>query len=746
LSTRPAGDKARPPAAAPGRPERALPPSDGGPSAIDEPLLSPNWFRVADLRLQLRPGVQVAVHRTRGQTWTLLTDPVSGRHHRFNAAAQSLLRGCDGQRTLEALWSACLAEAGDDAPTQGETIRLMAQAFSANLLVGDIPPDAQALIHRQRQTRRRRRARLNPLAWRVGLWNPDALLERIAPAFGWLLAPLTRWVIGLLALLSLVGLLVQADALAQALGAQISAGEGRLLLLMWLAYPPIKALHEAAHALLTKLHGGRVSEVGVALLFLNPVPYVDASASAAFPRRGQRMAVAAAGIVVELLIAGAALAAWLALEPGLARDAALAVVGVAGLSTLLVNGNPLLRFDGYHVLCDAAELPNLALRSTRWWADVARRRLLWLGLPPMPVAPGERPWLVAYAPLSWLARLALSVALAAALAAWSAALGLLVLAYGLWGLLGQPLVAVLRWLARSPEAEGQRARTLALAATAATAVLAAVVAVPLPDRTSAPAVVWLPDDALVRLETEGQLQLLHKRDGEPVAAGEVIAQLDNPPLLLELQQARSALAQQRVERALKFELSAGALAVADDEIARLGAQVARLEQRVAALSVRARIAGRLVLDTARVRPGQHLGQGDLIAQVLPGGAPLVRALVRQEDADLVRQAAPEARVELAHADGGLLPARLLLAAPSGTLQLPSPALGEAAGGAVPLDPADQQGLTAREPRFQVDLALAEGTPAHVGARARVVFDHGQASLASLAWRGLRQAFLRHFER
>lgn len=712
----------------------------------DEPLLSPNWFRVAGLRPQLRPGVSVSVQRVRGQTWTLLTDPASGRHHRFNAAAHALLRACDGRQTLEAIWTARVAEAGDDAPTQGETIRLMAQAFGANLLVGDIPPDAQALIHRQRQTRRRRRARLNPLAWRVGLWNPDALLERIAPAFGWLLAPLARWVIGLLAVLALVGLLVQGEALARALGGQLAAGQGRLLLLMWLAYPPVKALHEAAHALVTKLHGGRVSEVGVALLFLNPVPYVDASASAAFPRRGQRVAVAAAGIVVELLVAGAALLAWLALEPGLARDLALAVVGVAGLSTLLVNGNPLLRFDGYHVLCDAAELPNLAQRSTRWWADLARRRLLWLPLPPMPAAPGERPWLIAYAPLSWVARGLLSVALATALAAWSAPLGLLVLAYALWGLLGQPLLAMLRWLARAPEAEGRRGRTAALAGAAAVGVLAAVVAVPLPDRTSAPAVVWLPDDALVRLETEGELQLLHRRDGEAVVAGEVIAQLDNPPLRLELQQARSALAQQRVARAQKFEQSAAALAVADDEIARLEAQVARLAQRVDALTVRTRTGGRLVLDAARVRPGQHLAQGELIAQVLPGGAPLVRALVRQEDVALVRQAGAEARVELAHGEGGLLPARLLLAAPGASLQLPSPALGEAAGGAVPLDPQDPDGLTAREPRFQFDLLLAEGTPAHVGARARVVFDHGRAPLASLAWRGLRQAFLRHFER
>ena len=139
-------------------------------------------------------------------------------------------------------------------------------------------------------------------------------------------------------------------------------------------------------------------------------------------------------------------------------------------------------------------------------------------------------------------------------------------------------------------------------------------------------------------------------------------------------------------------------------------------------------------------------QGELVAHVLPGGRPLVRALVRQDDVALVRTASGPVEVALAHGDGRVLTATLLQAAPGGTVQLPSPALGEAAGGPVPLDTHDTQGLTAREPRFQFDLLLAEGTPVHVGARARVEFHHGEASLATMALRGLRRAFLRHFER
>ena len=184
------------------------------------------------------------------------------------------------------------------------------------------------------------------------------------------------WGLACAAVLGVLLLALNAEAVAQATRAHFSSG--RMLLLMWLAYPVIKALHELAHAFAVKVHGGEVHEVGITLLFMTPVPYVDASASAAFPDKRQRIAVAAAGIVVEVLLATAALVLWLALEPGLLRDLAYAVIAVAGLSTLLVNGNPLLRFDGYFVAADALELPNLAQRSSRYWQVWAKRTLLGL--------------------------------------------------------------------------------------------------------------------------------------------------------------------------------------------------------------------------------------------------------------------------------------------------------------------------------------------------------------------------------
>jgi putative peptide zinc metalloprotease protein len=141
-----------------------------------------------------------------------------------------------------------------------------------------------------------------------------------------------------------------------------------------------------------------------------------------------------------------------------------------------------------------------------------------------------------------------------------------------------------------------------------------------------------------------------------------------------------------------------------------------------------------------------VAQGELIAQVLPAGAPLVRAVVRNEDIALVRERPGGVSVQLAQSAVGPLAATLEHAVPRASVRLPTPALGEPAGGSIAVDPSDASGKTAREPHFQFDLRLESGALAPIGARALVTFAHGQASASELIGRFVRRSFLRHFER
>ncbi len=131
--------------------------------------------------------------------------------------------------------------------------------------------------------------------------------------------------------------------------------------LIMCVYPIVKSLHELGHAYATKVWGGEVHEVGVMLLVFIPVLYVDASASAAFRQKHRRIVVGAAGIMVEMALAAIALIVWIYAAPGLGRTVAFNVILIGGVSTLLFNGNPLLRFDGYYIFSDLIEIPNLAI-------------------------------------------------------------------------------------------------------------------------------------------------------------------------------------------------------------------------------------------------------------------------------------------------------------------------------------------------------------------------------------------------
>ena len=116
--------------------------------------------------------------------------------------------------------------------------------------------------------------------------------------------------------------------------------------------------------------------MGVMLIVFMPLPYVDASWSSAFPEKGRRMFVGAAGIIVDILLASVALIVWALAEPGTVRAVAYNVIFVAGLSTLLLNGNPLLRFDSYYILADYLEIPNMADRANKYLGYLIKRYCL----------------------------------------------------------------------------------------------------------------------------------------------------------------------------------------------------------------------------------------------------------------------------------------------------------------------------------------------------------------------------------
>jgi putative peptide zinc metalloprotease protein len=639
---------------------------------------SERWYRMAGLRPRLRGAVRIHRHTYRGQVWHVLEDRASGRYHRFNAQAWRLIQRMDGQHTLDEIWESAQGPqtAGGEPPTQDELMQVLGTLHSADLVQMDVTPDLEELLQRrERMQRQRWLGRLaNPMAMRLPLFDPDAMLTRLLSAAGPLAGPagVVLWLAVVVP--ALLILPAHLDVFNAPSRDQLLA-TGNLLMLAVL-FPVIKALHELGHGLVCKALGGEVRETGFMVLVLYPVPYVDVSSSSAFEGKWSRMLVGAAGMLTEFFLAALAFYAWLLLEPGTARGVAWNVALLCSVTTLLFNANPLLRFDGYYILCDFIEMPNLALRANRHWQQLMERHVFGvLNTRPGHATAGERRWFLAYAPLAHAYRLIVTLGISlfvasqfffvgVALALWSVLQGLL------W-----PLFKGLKAVLSAPQFAAHAKRVRVVLTASALALGLGLFVLPVPHHTVAQGVLWLPERAIVRVASPGFAGRWLAQPGAVLQDGDAVLQMHEPALAAKL-----AVQHAKVEEAAgQVDAAWGrSLAKAEQLEQQLGherAALARLEDEAAHLTVRTQVAGTLLADAPGDLPGRYLRAGEVVGYLRMSSAPLVRLVVHQGEADAVRRDTRSVEVRLAHDGAPTWKATLARATPAAVTQLPSAALG-----------------------------------------------------------------------
>jgi putative peptide zinc metalloprotease protein len=707
-----------------------------------EPLFSTSWYRVAGITPRVRGHVQIHRHDYRGQIWYVLQDPSSGRFYRFSPAAYLVIGLMDGRRTVDEIWEAAATRLGDDAPTQDEIIQLLSQLHSADVLQCEVTPDAAEILKRRdRQTQQQRRARvLSPFAWRLPLVDPDVLLRALVPVA----RPFAGWLGFALWLAIVVPAAVLAafhwSALTENFVDRVLTPQS--LVILWLAFPLIKVLHELGHGIATRVHGGEVHDLGAMILVFTPVPYVDASAAWAFRSKWQRIAVGAAGMMVELLLAALALFVWVAAEPGLVRTIAYNTMLVAGVSTLLFNLNPLLRFDGYYILADLLEIPNLGQRANAYLGYLCERYLFGRREATVAAAtPGERTWFVAWGLASIVYRALVIVTILLVVAEWSLLIAVVFGAIGSVAWVVMPAVKGVRFVLTSPRLRTVRGRAATVSASILALVVLVLAGVPLPLRTESEGVVWVPDEAVVRVRTEGFVERVVARPGSLVEAGALLVVLRDPALVAQLASLEGRVRETEARYLEQEPHDRVKASIIKEELHYARESLDRVRQRAADLEVRSRTRGTFVVDVPDDLPGRFVKQGDVLAHVLDLATLNVRVVVRQEQAELVRHQLRRVDVRLAERFGDVLPATVLRVVPGASERLPAPALGSAGGGRVPVDPRDTRATQALERLFELDLALPTRGVINSGGRAYVRFDHGREPLAAQWYRHLRQLFL-----
>jgi putative peptide zinc metalloprotease protein len=707
-------------------------------------LASASWYRVAQLRPRLRSHVRMHRHQYRGARWHVLEDRISRRSHRLNAAAYHVVGLMDGRRTLQQIWDAALERFGDEMPTQDEVIRLFSQLHLADVLQCDLAPDVDELTRRaQRISRRGLMAKLiSPLAIRVPLVDPDRWLERTLPWYRPLFGPL-----GALAWLLLVGWAALASVqhwseLTQDLSNRVLAPEN--LLILGLVFPLLKALHELGHACAVKAWGGEVHEMGVMFLVLMPVPYVDASAANAFPSKTRRAVVGAAGMAVELAIASAALFFWLEMQPGLLKAVLFNVVLIAGVSTVLFNANPLLRFDGYYILADLIDIPNLRQRAQQHVSGFFQRRLFGLNVEPQEASARERAWFVFFTVGSSIYRVFITLGIAMFLATQYFIIGVLLAIWAVVAGVVLPVGMLLYYLAFSPRLRRHRLRAALSSSGLAAALGALLFAAPVASWTNAQGVLWGAEQWMVRGAGEGFVVKVLAEPGQRVQRGAALIEAADPllaPRIRVLEAEKEAFEArylaQRVESLVAAQGTLERLKVVD-------AELARARERERDLVIRSPADGVFALPAPADLPGRFLKQGEQIGYVIPEGEVRARVLVPQESVDLVRSRTRSVSARLAERPGETLPARIVREVPRASDRLPSAALSQIGGGDLALDPSQSAAPRTLQTHFEFEIELPGAQALGAGARVYVRFEHEAEPIGWQLWRLTQQLFLQHF--
>jgi putative peptide zinc metalloprotease protein len=704
-------------------------------------LLSGLWYRVADLRPRLRSHVRVNRHEYRGERWYVIADRISRRAHRLNPAAYFVVGLLNGRRRMQEVWDAAVERYGDDAPTQDEAIRLLGQLHAADLLQCDLTPDVDELLRRsQRIARRTWLGRMmSPLAIRFPLLDPDRFLERWLPWFQPLFGPT-----GALLWLAVVGwgtftAVQHWDQLTQDLGHRVL--EPQNLVILGLVFPVVKALHEFGHACAVKAWGGEVHEMGIMLLVLMPVPYVDASSANAFAQKRRRVLVGAAGMVVELFVASLALLMWLEMQPGLPRAVLFNVMLIAGVSTVLFNANPLLRFDGYYILADVLEIPNLRQRAQQLAASLVQRRLFGMPLPPTEGKAREKALLLLFLVASFAYRIFIMAAIAFFIAGKYFLIGVLLALWAVIAGIFMPIASMVGFLAFSPRLGSYRTRAVLTSSALAAVLLGLLFFAPLNSWTNAQGVVSIPEQTILRAGTAGFVTRVLTAPGAEVRRGEPLLQMSDPVL-----EARVRTLRGRVEELQSRYLAERANAevraqIVQDQLRSARDELARAVDRVGELVVRSPVDGVLAVPAVQDLPGRFYQQGEPIGHVVTGDGLTARVVVPQTSVDLVRSRTEHVSMKLAERIDETIVSRIVREVPRASDRLPSPALTQAGGGDAALDPRAGAEGKALQTYFEFEVALPQDRSFLLGGRAYVRFEHGSESPARQLWRWLRQLFL-----
>ncbi|MDY4315540.1 HlyD family efflux transporter periplasmic adaptor subunit [Pectobacterium actinidiae] len=680
-------------------------------------------------------------NRDGSPSWTL-EDPLRGLYFRIGWAEMAMLSrwsmGNAAQIVAEVNQTSALTL--DDSDVQ--YFNRFLQANSLTRVSGD---DALAQFSRQVEQSRVsiwRKLLKNYLFFRIPLWHPDRFLGATLP---WVAPFFSRTFLKLTLLVAVLGLFLagrQWETFKHTF-LHFFTLEGAALAGLTLCFT--KILHEFGHAYTCKRFGARVATMGIAFLVMMPVLYTDTSGSWKLTRRRQRMAIGAAGMMTELVLAAWATLAWSFLPDGMLRSAAFMLATTTWIMTLAINLSPLMRFDGYFLLSDGLQMPNLQNRGFAIGRWQMREWLFGLGdAPPEHFPRWLQRTLVGYAFAVWIYRFFLFTGIAILVYHMTfKLLGMLLFAIEIGYFVVMPVVNEVReWSKRRKDYRMNRNMTTTLAVSA---VVLLLLLLPWQRGVYAPALLRAEQQSSLYMPVPAMIQRIEVQVGQPVQAGQTLFMLSSDALAHEQKQLERQIATLNWQSTFQIfnKEAAGDHQRVKQEYDAALQKLQVLQRQSEQLTVRAPIDGVVADMTTPLETGEWLGQGEWLAVVTKPTGGLVEAFVSEKDWQRLRTGG-KGTFYLQDVSRSSLPLTIVEIASTATRDLnAAPELASIYGGDIATLSDSQRKLHSEQAVYRVLLSLPADYRAQPQVlRGTVVLDGEAQSLLIRGWKVVSAVLIR----
>lgn len=590
-----------------------------------------------DSKLTLRSELKFD-SRWEGETpIVVIEDPVRSKYFQVGAREYRFIALVDGQRTAREIINLLHSskEFSDLSLANQLGIEVSRWLVQTNLTYGkDFDTGQRLKVQSDKIQRQKIMAWINPISCKFRLFNPNQLLSTVQPYFQWVFSVWFLIVWSGSGLYASIRLYQHWDHLSVATTGILSGFSWFWLLVIWVL---LKLVHESAHGIACRKYGGEVPEAGVLLILFTPMAYVNVTSMWRFSNRWHRMAVSGAGMYVELFISFIAVVVWTKTN-GVMSDIAFNIFIMSSLTTILFNANPLMRFDGYFLLSDLLNIPNLYSKGAKWFGD--RILSLLFGLPKTEniCKPNECRQVAIYGCLAFFWKISISLSLIIGAGVLFDGLGLLLSVLGVTLWFGLPIYRTLKPLVmRNSQRPINLVRTglsLCILIGLGTLLFTTLKA---PAIKSAPAIIQFSKETLIRSDADGFIQTLLVNDGEQVRKGQLLIVLKNPKISNEADELARLIEESEVQYRIYRKQNQKSLALAErTKQKELREQLVEKTKAAQGLRISAPFDGFIFQRNLANRLGSFVHRGAELLTIAPFNTKEVVVSVDQRDLESIR--------------------------------------------------------------------------------------------------------------